>query len=66
MEDYTHATEFHLKGEKLGKALTSARQAELVALQISLLKGLPSNGTATCILNLNKAQILSLICNQLW
>lgn len=66
MEDYTHATEFHLKGEKFGKALHSARQAELIALQISLLKGLPSNGTATCILNVTSAQIQTLVCSQLW
>lgn len=67
MEDYTHATEFHLKGDKFGKALHSVRQAEIIALQISLLKGLPvPNGTTTCILNLNSSQILHLACNQMW
>lgn len=64
MVNYTHATEYHLQGKKLTKAMNSAKQAELLALQISLLKGLASNGTAICIMRINEDQILSLISNE--
>ncbi|CAH1169832.1 unnamed protein product [Phaedon cochleariae] len=65
IENYTYATEFHLQGEKLAKAMNSAKQAELIALQKSLLKGSPNNGTALCLLNLNQGQISRLISNEL-
>nr|CAI5834396.1 unnamed protein product [Callosobruchus analis] len=65
MENYIHATEFHLQGEKLAKAMHSAKQAELIALQMSLLKGLPTSGTAICLLSLNQSQICSLISGML-
>lgn len=65
MVNYTHATEYHLQGEKLAKAMNSAKQAELLALQTSMLKGLASNSTAICILNLSDAQIFSLISTEL-
>ncbi|XP_018577700.1 spatacsin [Anoplophora glabripennis] len=65
IENYTHATEFHLQGEKLAKAMKTAKQAELIALQISLLKGLPSNSTAVCLLNVSQVQITSLISKEL-
>ncbi|KAJ8924490.1 hypothetical protein NQ315_007287 [Exocentrus adspersus] len=65
IENYTHATEFHLQGEKLAKAMKAAKQAELIALQMSLLKGLSSTGTAVCLLNLSQAQILALISKEL-
>ncbi|XP_072396296.1 spatacsin [Diabrotica undecimpunctata] len=65
IENYTHATEFHLQGEKLAKAMNSAKQAELIALQISMLKGLQNNATALCLLNLTHHQIGPLITNNL-
>ncbi|CAG9858094.1 unnamed protein product [Phyllotreta striolata] len=65
IENYTHATEFHLQGEKPAKAMHSVKQAELIALQISLLKNLPNNGTALCLLNLHQHQIVNVISNQL-
>ncbi|KAF2884766.1 hypothetical protein ILUMI_21411 [Ignelater luminosus] len=65
MVNYTHATEYHLQGEKLAKAMSSAKQAELLALQTSMLKGLASNSTAVCILNVSDAQIFSLISTEL-
>nr|XP_023027706.1 spatacsin [Leptinotarsa decemlineata] len=65
LENYTHATEFHLQGEKLAKAMNAAKQAELIALQMSLLKSLPVNKSAVCLLNLNQAQVVSLISNEL-
>lgn len=61
MDNYTHATEFHLQGEKLTKAMNAAKQAELIALQMSLLKNVPANGTVICLLNLTSPQILSVI-----
>ncbi|KAG5898667.1 hypothetical protein JTB14_005426 [Gonioctena quinquepunctata] len=65
IENYTHATEFHLQGGKLAKAMNAAKQAELIALQMSLLKNLPSNKTAVCLLNLSSVQIANLISNEL-
>ncbi|KAJ8963130.1 hypothetical protein NQ318_018595 [Aromia moschata] len=65
VENYTHAAEFHIQGEKLAKAMNTAKQAELIALQISLLRGVPSNGTAVCLLNLNETQISSLVSGEL-
>ncbi|XP_057655737.1 spatacsin [Diorhabda carinulata] len=65
LEYYTHATEFHLQGEKLTKAMNSAKQAELIALQISLFKGLPNNTNVFCLLNLIEIQIRELITHHL-
>ncbi|KAF5297886.1 hypothetical protein FQA39_LY11871 [Lamprigera yunnana] len=65
MINYTHAAEYHLQGEKLTKAMQAAKQAELLALQMSMLRGLPSNSTTKCILNTSEDQILSLICTSL-
>lgn len=65
IENYTHATEFHLQGEKLAKAMRSANQVELLALQVSILNKLPPNGTANCILNVTSLQITGLITNYL-
>ncbi|CAH0552154.1 unnamed protein product [Brassicogethes aeneus] len=65
IENYTHATEFHLQGEKLAKAMSSAKQVELLALQMSLLNKLPINGSTNCILNLGTPQIIALISNYL-
>ncbi|KAK9871905.1 hypothetical protein WA026_015154 [Henosepilachna vigintioctopunctata] len=65
MEDYTYATEFHLQGEKLTKAMYTARQAELIAVQLSLFNGLTAAATATCILQLDNNQIFNLISSKL-
>lgn len=65
MENYTYATEFHLQGEKLMKAMHTAKQAELIALQLSLFNGLSSSGTAICVLDLEESQIVNLISSQL-
>lgn len=62
MVNYTHATEYHLHGETLNSAMRAARRAELLALQISILKGLPNNATTKCIVEQNPQQILELIC----
>lgn len=61
MTNYTHGTEYHLQGDKLAKAMNSAKQAELIALQISRLKGLSSTGMTVCLLNLNSIQINTLV-----
>ncbi|KAK5649024.1 hypothetical protein RI129_003916 [Pyrocoelia pectoralis] len=65
MVNYTHAAEYHLQGEKLTKAMQASKQAELLALQISMLKGLPVNSTAICILNIGDDQILNMISTEL-
>ncbi|KAB0803687.1 hypothetical protein PPYR_00657 [Photinus pyralis] len=65
MVNYTHAAEYHLQGEKLTKAMQAAKVAELLALQMSMLKGLPANSTAICILNIGDDQILNLISTEL-
>lgn len=61
MENYTHATEYHLQGEKFAKAMNSAKQAELLAVQLSKVKEVPLNETTVCFLNLNSIQIANLI-----
>ncbi|XP_045475609.1 spatacsin [Harmonia axyridis] len=65
MENYTYATEFYLQGEKLMKAMHTAKQAELIAMQLSLFKGLSSSDTAVCVLDLEESQIVNLISSQL-
>lgn len=65
MVNYNHATQYHLQGEKLLKAMNSARQAELIALQLSRLKKLGSYGTTICLLHLNPLQINTLLAKHL-
>lgn len=65
MDNYTHATEFHLQGEQLTKALNSAKQAELIALQLGLLNQLQTKTSTFCLLDLNNSQIISLITTHL-
>ncbi|KAL3286719.1 hypothetical protein HHI36_001214 [Cryptolaemus montrouzieri] len=65
MENYTHATEFHLQGEKLTRAMHTAKQAELLAVQLSLFNGLPASATTVCILDLESSQIINLISSLL-
>ncbi|KAI4467375.1 hypothetical protein MML48_2g00007702 [Holotrichia oblita] len=64
MSKYSHAAEYHLHGQKLTKAMTAARQAQLVALQLSLYKDLTQGATATCILNLTNVQINKLVLSE--
>ncbi|XP_017775225.1 PREDICTED: spatacsin [Nicrophorus vespilloides] len=65
MENYSHAAEFHMQGEKLAKAMNAARQAELIALQFSLLKNIANNGVTICLINLNTDQISSILLKTL-
>lgn len=65
MMNYSHASQYHLQGEKLSKAMHSANQAELIALQISRVKNLASNGTTICLLHLNSLQITTLLTKHL-
>lgn len=65
MDNYVHAAEYHLHGEKLTKAMNAANQAELIALQINLLKPIPANSGIKCILHIDKPQILHLIIHDL-
>lgn len=65
MMNYNHATQYHLQGEKLSKAMNSAKQAELIALQISRLKNLSNTGTTICLLHLSSMQINALLAKYL-
>lgn len=65
MENYIHATDFHLQGEKLTKATNSAKQAELIALQLAFLTEANSNATVICILDLTTNQISDLVLSKL-
>lgn len=65
MTNFSHASQYHLHGEKLSKAMHSAKQAELIALQISRLKNLPTNGTTICLMHLNSVQINELLVKHL-
>lgn len=62
MKNFIHAAEYHMHGEKLSKALNASRQAELIALQVSLF---PNKEYIPCILNLTNPQILKLITTTL-
>ncbi|XP_060523228.1 spatacsin [Cylas formicarius] len=63
MENYTHATEFHMQGEKLTRAMNAVKQAELIALQKSLFRSSMPN--AQCLFHLSNSQVVSLISKEL-
>lgn len=65
MVNYSHAAQYHLQGEKLSKAMHAANQAELMALQISRVKNLATNGSTVCLLHLNLVQINELLTQHL-
>ncbi|XP_059487739.1 spatacsin [Neocloeon triangulifer] len=65
MQNYTHAAECYLQANKLTKAMDSASQAELIALQISLTIGVPNGQTLDCLLGQEQAQVSILITNRL-
>lgn len=62
MVNYNHAAEYHLIGDKLAKALHAAKQAELIALQISLIPR--KENSTVCILNLKNSELLQLITSK--
>lgn len=62
--NFTHATQYYLQDNKLHLANRCCQQAQLVALQISLLN-VASNQYATCILNLKNEQIDKILCETL-
>lgn len=64
MNKYSHAAEYHLHGQKLTKAMTAAKQSQLVALQLSLFKDLNQGATTICLLNLTSGQINKLILSE--
>lgn len=65
IDNYTHATEYYLHGEKMTKAMNVAAQAELVALQMALLKNVQLNKSTKCVLRIEKTQIQHLVLNDL-
>ncbi|KAJ9593528.1 hypothetical protein L9F63_014921, partial [Diploptera punctata] len=61
MQYFTHAAEYYLKAEKLTKALSISYQAELVALQTSLLNVLSVGHQADCLLQLSSQEVSNII-----
>lgn len=59
------AAKFHSNGEKLNNAMNAVKQAELLALQKSLLKNVNDNDTVPSLLNLTHPKVLKLISNDL-
>lgn len=59
------AAKFHSNGEKLNNAMNAVKQAELLALQKSLLKNVNDNETVPSLLNLTHPKVLKLISNDL-
>ncbi|XP_011684393.1 PREDICTED: spatacsin [Wasmannia auropunctata] len=55
--NYTHATQYYLQDKKLNLANRCSHQAQLVALQISLLNAVPQNQQAVCLLNLKSDEL---------
>lgn len=65
MDKYVLAAEFHTQGEKLTNAMNAAKQAELIALQNSLLRLVTTNETIPCLLNLSTSKIITLMSKEL-
>lgn len=61
MENYTHATQFYLRGEKMSKALHAAKQAELIALQILFIREAPAEEPTPCLLSLTTFQLTKIM-----
>lgn len=55
--NFTHATQYYLQDNKLILARQCSYQAQLVALQISLLNAVPQSQQAVCLLNLKNDEI---------
>ncbi|XP_074094881.1 spatacsin [Cotesia typhae] len=62
---YTDATEHYLQDSKLNTANKCSHQAQLVALQLSLLNGVAVNHQVTCLLNLSNEEINKALCQTL-
>lgn len=60
--NFTLATNYFLQDNKLNLANHASHQAELVALQLSLLYAVQENHQFACILNLNKDEVDKAIC----
>jgi len=65
MQNFSHAAEYYLQANKLTKAMESASQAELVALQISMTIGVPNGQTLDCLFEQDQAQVSNLITSRL-
>ncbi|KAF7989681.1 hypothetical protein HCN44_008355 [Aphidius gifuensis] len=60
--NFTHATEYYLQDNKLNLANKCSHQAQLVALQISLLNGTAPNQQVPCLLNLSVDEVNRALC----
>jgi len=55
----------YLQADKLTRAMIAAHYAELVALQTSLVNSAPLGQGADCLLELNSADVASIITHKL-
>ncbi|KAK0162920.1 hypothetical protein PV327_006649 [Microctonus hyperodae] len=65
MDNFTHATEYYLKDNKLSLANRCACQAQLVALQLSLLNNATQNHEIISLLNLTTEELNKAMCQSL-
>ncbi|XP_050294548.1 spatacsin [Anthonomus grandis grandis] len=65
MDKYVFAAEFHTQAEKLTYALNATKQAELIALQKSLIRQVAPNDTVPCLFYLSHAAVTKLMSNKL-
>ncbi|XP_043283377.1 spatacsin [Venturia canescens] len=65
IENYTHATEYYLQDNKLNLASRCSYQAQLAALQISLLAGVAQNHQVTCLFSLSPDEVNKAMCQEL-
>ncbi|XP_011500198.1 PREDICTED: spatacsin [Ceratosolen solmsi marchali] len=63
--NFTHATQYFLQDNKLNLANRCSHQAQLVALQISLLNGSSANQQFPCLLNLSNDEVSRTITQHL-
>ncbi|XP_039304859.1 spatacsin isoform X2 [Solenopsis invicta] len=61
--NFTHATQYYLQDKKLNFASRCSHQAQLVALQISLLNAVSQNQQAVCLLNLKRDELERILCH---
>ncbi|XP_034936276.1 spatacsin [Chelonus insularis] len=65
MSNYTHASENYLNDDKLNMASRCSHQAQLIALQLSLLNSVSYNQEAICLLDLNDEEVARVMSQSL-
>ncbi|XP_069672308.1 spatacsin [Periplaneta americana] len=65
MSNFGNAAQFFLQANKLTRSMAAAHQAELVALQISLVNAVPEDQGADILLELTSSKVANMITNKL-